>query len=357
MMTTVTMGLLQSLGRPGPVGETNMNKPTLSTLAMTLVGALCMQAAFAIADNNIATPPQKTGVTRAQLDGVIAQVRENALLWRNGETVATEPELALKMIFFEKNSVGHLCDVLAGMRLDPNNLYVASRLLRQLTYSRSDTILAALPTVKALRQRAAKLYTPFPKLSKTQVQWLKKPTSRSKAAIEAHKKRQEDKIARETPIARINEAVYSIEGRTFQLMAYSHNPDQYEELADAIVEAEKQHSAVFLIMIQAIGAEARKMSPAEGKALYDILRPVAIELKMERKRRYVNYGRAILRPDNQSTFETIEVYPGITILKTLNRIATSVHSAEAPALKVPKEKEIEKYWARKLKNQKTRKTR
>jgi len=323
---------------------------------MALAGALCLPAAFA-ADADSTTRPTETGITRAQLDSVVAQVRQNALLWRNGEPVDSAPELALKMLFFENNSVGHLCDVLAGMQLDPNNLYVASRLLRQLTYSRSDTILAALPTVKALRQRAAKLYKPFPTLSKTQVEWLKKPTSQSKAAIEAHQKRQDDKIARETPIARLNEAVYSIEGRTFQLMAYSHNPDQYKELADAIVEAEKQNSAVFLIMIQAIGAEARKMSPAEGKALYDILRPIAIELKMERKRKYVNYGRAILRPDDISTFETIEVYPGITILKTLNRIATSVHSAEAPALKVPKEKEIEKYWARKLQNQKTRKTR
>ncbi len=357
MMATVLKGRSQSRRQSQPLGEPNMNRPSLTTLAVALAGTLCMLATGAIADDTSTTRAAGSGINRAQLDNVITQVRQNALLWRNGEPVDPAPELALKMLFFEKNSVGHLCDVLASMKLDPNNLYVASRLLRQLTYSRSDTILAALPAVKALRKRAAKLYKPFPKLSKTQVQRLKKPTSRSKAAIEAHQKRQDAKIARETPIARVNEAVYTIEGRTFQLMAYSHNPDQYKELADAIVEAEKQHSAVFLIMIQAIGAEARKMSPTEGKALYDILRPIAIELKLERKRRYVNYGRAILRPDDESTFETIEVYPGITILKTLNRIATSVHSAEAPALKVPKEKEIEKYWAKKLRTQKKRKTR
>ncbi len=341
-----------------PLGELNMNRPSLLAIAVVLAGALCLSTAQAVADDaSTTTPPASSGINKAQLDVVVAQVRQNALLWRTGQPIDPAPELALKMLFFESNSVGHLCNVLAGIQLDPNNLYVASRLLRQLTYSKSATILAALPTVKALRKRAAKLYKPFPKLSKTQIEWLKKPTSRSKAAIEAHQKRQDDKIARETPIARVNEAVYTIEGRTFQLMAYSHDPDQYRELADAIVEAEKQHSAVFLIMIQAIGAEARKMSPQEGKALYDILRPIAIELKLERKRRYVNYGRAILRPDDVSTFETVEVYPGITILKTLNRIATSVHSAEAPALKVPKEKEIEKYWAKKLRTQKNRKTR
>jgi len=333
-----------------------MNRPSLPVRAAVSAGALFMLAAFAIAaDANSATRPAASASAKARLDSVVAQLRQNGMLWRTGKPIDPGPEFALKMLFFEKDSVGPLCDVLTGMQLDPNNLYVASRLLRQLTYSRRETILAALPGVKGLRERAAKLYKPFPKLSKTQLERLKKPTSQSKAAIEAHRKRQDDKIARETPIARVNEAVYTIEGRTFQLMAYSHDPDEYEELADAIVQAEKKHSGVFLIMIQAIGAEARKMSPAEGKALYDILRPAALELKLERKRGYVNYGRAILRPDDVSTYETVEVYPGITILKTLNRIATACHSAEAPALKVPKEREIEKYWADKRRARKARK--
>lgn len=334
-----------------------MNRPSLQARAAASAGALCMLAAFAAAaDANPATRAAASGVSRAQLDAVVAQLRENGMLWRTDKPIDPGPELALKMIFFEKDSVGHLCDVLAGMQLDPNNLYVASRLLRQLTYSRSATILAALPTVKGLRGRAAKLYKEFPPLSETQLEWLKKPTSESQVAKKALQKRQDDKIARETPIARVNEAVYAIEGRTCQLMAYSHDPDQYKELAEAIVEAEKKKSGVFLIMTQAIGAEARKMSPDEGLALYEVLRPIALELKLERKRRYFNYGRAILRPDDVSTYETVEVYPGITILKTLNRVATACHSAEAPAMKVPKEKEIEKYWADKLRAKKPRKT-
>jgi len=335
-----------------------MNRSSFQARAAVSAGALCLLAAVAIAAdaNSTTRAVAASGVTRAQLDAVVAQLRENGMLWRTDKPVEQGPEFALKMLFLESDSVGYLCDVLAGLQLDPNNLYVASRLLRQLTYSRPGAILAALPTVKGLRTRAAKLYKEFPPLTKTQLEWLKKPTSQSKVAKQALQKRRDDKIARETPIARVNEAVYTIEGRTCQLMAYSHDPDQYKELAEAIVEAQKKRSGVFLIMIQAIGAEARKMSPAEGKALYDILRPIAIELKLERKRRYVNYGRAILRPDDVSTYETVEAYPGITVLKTLNRIATACHSAEAPALKVPKEKEIEKYWADKLRARKTRKT-
>jgi hypothetical protein len=302
-------------------------------------------AAFAD-DANIATQTAPgAAVTRAQIDAVVAGLRTNGLLWQKGFPVEQGPELALKMLFFEPGSVGLLCDVLAAVPLDPNGLYVASRMLRQLTYSKGQTILAALPAVKDLAKRVAELYKDFPPLSETDLEWLKKPTDQSAAALAALKKRQDDKIARETPIARVNEAVYSIQGRTFQLMAYSHDPQQYKELADELVKAEKNRSGLFMIIIQAIGAEARKMSPDEGKAIYDILRPIAIELKFERKRTYLNYSKPTLRPDDVSTYETTEVYPGIKILDMLNRVATACHSADAPAMKVPKDREVEKYWA------------
>jgi hypothetical protein len=308
---------------------------------------LWMQAGPAFAgdaNSQTQTTPGATE-TRAQIESVVAQLRANGRLWQKGLPLEQGPDLALKMLFFEPGSVGALCDVLTTMPLDPNGLYAASRLLRQLTYSKPQTILAALPTVRDLAKRVAKLHKDFPPLNETDLEWLKKPTDQSAAALAALKKRQDDKIARETPIARVNEAVFSIQGRTFQLMAYSHDLEQYRQLANELVTVEKDKSGLFLIILQAIGAEARKMSPDEGKAIYDILRPVALELKFERKRSYVNYHKPVLRADDISTYETTEVYPGITILTMLNRVATACHSGDAPALKVPKDKEVEKYWA------------
>jgi hypothetical protein len=330
----------------------------MSARIAAAAGVLWLLAGAAFADDaNIATQTAPgAAVTRAQIDAVVAQLRANGLLWQKGFPVEPAPELALKMLFFEPGSVGLLCDVLAAVPLDPNGLYVASRLLRQLTYSKGQTILAALPAVKDLAKRVAELHKDFPPLSKTDLEWLKKPTDQSAVALAALKKRQDDKIARETPIARVNEAVYSIQGRTFQLMTYSHDPQQYKELADELVRVEKDKSGLFLIIIQAIGAEARKMSPDEGKAIYDILRPIAIELKFERKRTYLNYSKPILRPDDVSTYETTEVYPGITILTMLNRVATACHSADAPAMKVPTDREVEKYWADKQRGKTGKKT-
>ena len=128
-------------------------------------------------------------------------------------------------------------------------------------------------------------------------------------------------------------------------MALSHDPGEYKELAEALIKTQEDRSGVFLIVVQVIAAEARRMKPAEARTLYDILRPASLELKMERKRQYLIYGKPLLKPDDVSTYETVTVYPGITVLKMLNRIATACRSAETPALKVPKEREIEKYWA------------
>jgi len=324
-----------------------MKLPPMSAGIAAAAGILWLLAGAAIAaDANSAT--QAAGgdaAAKSPIDAVVAQLRANGLLWQKGLPVLPGPELALKMLFFEPDSVGRLCEVLAATPLDPNSLYVAARLLRQLTYSKPQTILAALPAVKDLAKRVAEIHKDFPPLSETDLQWLKNPTEQSEAALAALKKRQDDKIARETPIARVNEAVYSIRGRALQLMAYSHDTEQYKELADELVKVEKDRSGLFLIAVQAIGAEARKMSPDEGKVIYEILRPVAIELKFERKRTYLNYSKPILRPDDVSTYEATEVYPGITILAMLNRVATACHSADAPAMKVPKDREVEKYLA------------
>lgn len=324
-----------------------MRRPLTSVrivVASALLGALALTA---LADD--ANAPATAGpiLTRSRFNAVVAGLKDNGLLWQKGMDVDPGPEADLRAIFFTPRNVGVLTDVLADMPTDPNGLYASARLLRQLTYSRADTIREALPAVKDLCTRASKLYKDFPPLTEHQLKFLKEPTGAGAAALAALKKRQDAKIARETPIARVNEAVYTIQGRTYQLMALSHDTDQYKELAETLIKTEQDRTGVFLIVIQALAAEARRMSPEEGQTLYDILRPAALELKMERPRSYYNFGAPILKRDGVSTYETTTVYPGITVLKMLNRIVTACRSAKAPALKAPKERDIERYWREK----------
>ena len=89
-----------------------------------------------------------------------------------------------------------------------------------------------------------------------------------------------------------------------------------------------------------MASEARHMSKERAEQVYKILRPFGIEVKMQKKTAYVDRGKARIRPDNVSTYEVRKEYPGIRILRMLNRVATA---ARTPALKVPKDKEIEKY--------------
>ena len=321
-----------------------MIRPSMSVSIAAAATLLLPPVAAVLAADANAPSPAGSALTRARLDDVVTQLRANGLRWQKGLPLEPGPEAALKALFFEPHNVGLLSDVIVNTPTDPNGLYVAARLLRQLTYSRPETIRAALPAVKGLCGRVSKMYKPFPPLSDHELRYLKEPTDQSPAAKAALKRRQDAKIARETPIARVNEAVFTIQGRTYQLMALSHDPDEYEELADKLIATEKDRSGVFLIVVQAIAAEARRMSPDEARVLYDILRPAAIELKMERKRSYANFSRPILKPDDVSTYETSDLYPGITVLKMLNRVATACRSASAPALKVPKPRELEKYW-------------
>ena len=280
------------------------------------------------------------GATKKQIDDVVEQLRANAELWRTDQEIRVEAEVALKTLWFDKAAIDPLCQVLRSMPTDPNGLYVINRLLRQLSFAKTDAIRAALPTVKALHGKLKKTYQPFPHLSKGQIEALKKPSSRSPRARAALEERRKKKVAAEKDIARRNQMLYLLEKRTFLLMLRAKKSEEDKILAESLLREEKQRSAIFLTLIDAMAGDARHMSKERAEPIYNILRPGGIEVKMQKKTAYVDRGRAQIRERDVSTYETVKEYPGIKILRALNRIATA---ARTPALKVPKPKEVEKY--------------
>lgn len=298
-----------------------------------------------------ARPARAAGATREQIDEIVKQLRANADLWWNDQDIRAEAEVALKTVWFDKASIPHLTQVLSSMPTDPNGLYVINRLLRQLSFARTDAVRAALPTVKNLHGKLKDDYKPFPRLSEKQVEALKKPSGGGAEARAALEQRRSEKAAKEKVIAKHNQMIYALEMSTFKLMLFAKDPEEDKQLSEWLIQAEKQRSAIFLTIVEGMAADARRMSKERAEQVYEVLRPYGVEVKMQKKTAYVDRGRATIRPDDVSTYEVRQDYPGIRILAMLNRIATA---ARTPALKVPKDKEIEKYHKDRAKKRRPR---
>ena len=311
-------------------------RPSLVVAALRLA-ALSLALAWLAAP----APALAEGDAKARLDEIMTGLQGNAVLWRQDKPVEPAPEIALKSFTFDANTAPLLVAVLQTNKTDPNSLYVTARLLRQLTFARTAVIRSVLPAVKAFRDKA-KVYEPMPTLTDAQVKALQKPTDSSPKAQEALEQRRAEKVAKEKAIAKRNEAKYAIERQTFHLMLQAQSIEEDKVITTTLMEAEKKGTDQFLTLLEALGSDARLMSQQRAQAIFDTLRPQAIEIKMEPKKSYVNYGKATIREDDRSTFETRSEYPGIAMMRVMNRISTA---AKSPALKVPTEKEIAKYRA------------
>jgi hypothetical protein len=315
--------------------------------AAVWIGSACLLAPaedWAQASAPAVAPPAGTPAdAKAKLDEIITGLTANAPLWRQGKDVEAAPEIALKTFDFDDKTVPLLLDVLAATKAnDPNGMYVASRLLRQLSFGTTKAIQTALPGVKALAAKAKKSYQVLPHLTAAQLKALKTPSDSSPKAQEAMEERRAKKIATDKAIAKHNEITFAVELRSYQLMLQAQIVAEDKLLTAALIDAGNDKSDLFLSLLEALAADARYMSEERAKGIYATLRPKALEVKLEPKCTFVCLGKAAIREDDNSIPETRSDYPGIAMLKVLNRIATA---AKDPALKVPTDKEIAKAQA------------
>jgi hypothetical protein len=317
-------------------------------LAAVWVVSACLlapQEAWAQASSPASAPTSPNATAKTRLDEIITGLAANAALWRQDKPVDGAPEIALKTFDLDERTLPLLADALAATKAsDPNGMYVASRLMRQLSFATTKAIQAAVPAVKTLSTSVK--YRPFPHLTDAQLKALKKPTDSSPKAQEAMEERRAKKIETDKVVAKHNEISFAVELRGYQLMLQAQSVAEDKLLTAALIKAGNDKTDLFLSLLEALAADARYMSEERAKAIYDTLRPKALEVKLDPKMAFTCLGKATLREDDNSAPDVRNEYPGIAMLKTINRIAGP---AKEPAMKVPTDKEIAKAQAAKAK--------
>jgi hypothetical protein len=282
--------------------------------------------------------PTAAGKAKAKLDEIVTGLAANAVLWRQDKPIEGAPEIALKTFDVDEKTLPLLEDVLAATKAnDPNSMYVASRLLRQLSFATTHAIQTALPAAKSLSARVK--YQTFPHLTDAQLKALKKPTDSSPKAQEALEDRRAKKLEADKAIAKHNEISFIVEMWGYKLMLQSQSVAEDKLLTAALIKAGNDKTDLFLALLDALAADARYMSEERAKAIYDTLRPKALEVKLDPKVAFTCLGKAAIHEDDNSVPEVRSEYPGLAMLKVINRIAGP---AKEPAMKVPTEKEIAK---------------
>jgi len=284
-------------------------------------------------------PTAAEAVTRAQLDQAVQRLRANAALWQQDKNTDASVEIALKGVEFDVPTARHLADIIEAAEPDANSLYVVNRLLWRLRYTKKEPIRVILPALKDLHAKARRVYKSLPELTEEQIKALKEPSSQSPNALAALEQRRRKKVTREKPIAKHNLMVYTLERFTYRLMLMAADTAEDELVVKALIDEEQIRSAIFLTIIDALAADARKMSEKRGAKIFQALRPVGLELKWEPKKAYVNRGKVEIKADDASSFQKIETYPGIRLLTMLNHVASA---GRQPALKIPKAKDVDK---------------
>jgi len=314
-----------------------------SFAALLIAAGVCLPALRPL---RAATP-----IRKENLDEMVTKLEANADLWLQDKPVSATVERQMRDLVFDKDSVRPLSTLLRSIKKDDKGLYVIGRLLRYLSFAKTDVVQAALSSVKSVHSSVRRTYRPFPKFSKAQEKALSlrdySPRLRTPAIMKEMatvQKRREAKLAGEKLIAKHNELVYNIEKTCYQLMLLAKDQREDKFLVNTLLLAERRKSSFFVSILDQIAADARKMDRDRAQGFYNALKPHGVRLKMERERSYQHFGKASLSSDRASSFGTVRALPGAHILKTMNRLATP---AKLPALKVPTKKEIDAFHKKK----------
>jgi hypothetical protein len=288
-----------------------------------------------------------TPIRKESLDELVKKLEANAELWLAEKDVEATTERALKDMYFDKESVQPLSAVLRSTKKDDKGLYVIWRLLRYLQFAKTEVIRDAVPAVKSVHSGVKRMYRPLPRLSKRQQEALSMPDFRPSLRTpeimrrmgSVHKLRK-DKVAREKPVAKHNELVFNVERACYRLLLLSKNTKEDQAIVKTLLLAERQGSAFFVLLLEEVARDARKMDADRARAIYNALKPHGLRLKMAKRKGYISYGEAEISASRPSTYRKVDVYPGIKILGTMNRLATA---AKLPALKVPTNKQVDEF--------------
>jgi len=300
-----------------------------------------------------ARPAEAAGINKEKLDALTAKLETTGRAWVKGEAAAP---VDMKGVSFSADSVDPLKAYLGAYKRDTGWTYAVSKLLGQLRYARADVIQAVLPAVETAHSRTKNGYRSIPKYSKSYLDGLKMPsasrapsTAEIMARMAVLEKRRDEKAAREVSTVRTNEMVYDVERYAYQLLLQAGNSRKDDVVVKALINAELRSSAMFITLLDLISHTSAKMGKEQARGLYNRLKPQAMRLAMAKKKDYFNRGKVLVQRNETSVYEKKSDYPGIRIIRAMNRLAKP---AGMPKLKEPDGKKIDEMHKNKGKGRK-----
>jgi hypothetical protein len=296
-----------------------------------------------------AAGPAKAGVTREQLDKAIAQLGDNAGIWAKGKNIPTKDLADLDSLGFDKQSAPVIMTALSGINRDTEGLYVTARLLERLSGCDLETIRAVMPEVQRTILAAKGFYRPFAPYKATDyATGLPKYDPRMTTAdIMAHMSsadlQREAKKQRDLVVAKQNEAAWDTEKAAYKLLAAGGDQNDDAKAMAAMNLAELAGDGTFTIIIDAYQAAAPKMEPARAAKLYQVLRPTALRLRMQGKKKYAIKGESVLLANAASTTSFIDEGPGPRVLALLNKLVEVAKDKSLAPIRVPTQQEIDDF--------------
>jgi hypothetical protein len=298
----------------------------------------------------LAGAPATAGMTKEQLDKAIAKLGANAAIWAQGKNIPTNDLADLSSLKFDKESAPVITAALGGIKRDTEGLYAMARLLEHLQGSDLETIRAVIPEVQRIELLAKGLYRPFPPKDKAKEGTTVMPkwdprmsTENIMARMGSLDDLRDGRKLRDISVAKQNEAAWDTEQAAYKLLAIGGDQSDDGKAMAAMALAERVGDGIFVTILDAYQAATAKMEPARAAKLYQVLRPHALRLRMQGRKKYTLKGKSQFHADTTSEMGSIEESAGSKVLALINTLVEAAKDKSLAKIPPPTQKEIDEF--------------
>jgi len=221
----------------------------------------------------------------------------------------------------------------------PANIYIINRLLEPLRRAPAGVISEMLPAITELIKKYD--FEEVPVWTSIQIRNFKGPDkSPTLAQLDAARKEQDKKLAKEVDIDRYNKQVALLAKNYFALIILANEPKEDEKFIKLISDMESKGSGLFLVAVGELENITDKARAASF--LKTDLPALAERIKWEPPKVYVVKDSLQIDRTENSKFLGAPAAPGLRLLQTVN-ILKKVNNE--PALAVPTDAEYAQHLA------------
>jgi hypothetical protein len=276
-----------------------------------------------------------------QLEELTKAVEAQARAWAYSKRPNAKVTHFLRAVWYDQGSIAPLKTVLSVDRPSPVNIFVATRLLSPLINAKPKVIAEALAMIHPIAEPLA-VYKDLPTFTEAQLEAMAPDPGSPKSVLALAKKRRDEKKKEELLVQKHNNQARALRLLVYRLMVRARSREEDGILLKALVVSEKNRDWMYADILEAIRSQARKMSEARGKVMYDALRAFWNDLRAGEgsgAKTYVDKGSVELVTETNSKYTTHTDIAKNRTLAVINQIATA---AKMPALKDPKAKKTKK---------------